>query len=361
MPSLPPPSQSPLPPGFSYVDTSATRFTVAVVVSGSVDTFDADAYEANLRTYLSCFEPDCKVELTVSAASVLVTSVVTDTSAETNVKIELAGQLTNATAPAALGVSVESAAQITQIETVSMTVVVAPPPPVSPPPSPPPPAQSPPPPSPESPSLTDGNEAALTSSDDTLGLGLGLGLGLPLVLIFLAVAYYFYRQDQRKRERKQLVIKSVAEQETADGNDEEKSMMPVSTADIVLEQTPMPARTSPPQARSTTPSCLACPAALRPGTPDLRPHHPHASQPNADPLAVQRAFLNDQTSGMTAGGSAKTEPPAPAEGEPGADGEHRRRRRHTHKPGEGGKPGGAGPSTHRKKRSTPRVADPYIE
>jgi hypothetical protein len=321
VPSLPPPSQSPLPPGFSYVDTSATRFTVAVVVSGSVDTFDADAYEANLRTYLSCFEPDCKVELTVSAASVLVTSVVTDTSAETNVKIELAGQLTNATAPAALGVSVESAAQITQIETVSMTVVVAPPPPVSPPPSPPPPAQSPPPPSPESPSLTDGNEAALTSSDDTLGLGLGLGLGLPLVLIFLAVAYYFYRQDQRKRERKQLVIKSVAEQETADGNDEEKSMMPVSTADIVLEQTPMPARTSPPQ----------------------------------------RAFLNDQTSGMTAGGSAKTEPPAPAEGEPGADGEHRRRRRHTHKPEEGGEPGGAGPSTHRKKRSTPRVADPYIE
>lgn len=38
--------------------------------------------------------------------------------------------------------------------------------------------------------------------------------------------------------------------------------------------------------------------------PQARPPPP---SPLKDPLAVQRAFLNDETAGMTLGGSAKTE------------------------------------------------------
>ena len=77
-PAAPPPPPT-LPPGVTLVEANATQYTISLTVEGSVDTFNSTSFEANLRDYLPCYEPDCTVVLQVTAASVNVEAEVTDT------------------------------------------------------------------------------------------------------------------------------------------------------------------------------------------------------------------------------------------------------------------------------------------
>lgn len=334
---------------------AATQFTVNLVVAGTVDSFETTAYEASLRDYLECFDPTCSVVLTVSAASVLVQSVVTTTSDAPH-KLALALNLTNASPTAiesTLGVVPEAAPVVGAAATVSVLRAVAPP---SSPPSlsPSPPSLSLDPPSPPAAEELDGQAALSSDGDDDLsvGLGVGLGLALPILLICLLVCCWYHRREQRIRERKQLVIRTVVDSEATDyasaADDEESKYAPiVSTADVLLQ-----ARTA------------------REHTPPLRtaPEEPTDARP---PQAQQQQWVASQQGSNGAGGLASNGDSAtgedakePASEATPAEGDgHHHRRRHTRKPAEGeeGGPSEHAPAQPRKKRSTPRVKDPYAE
>jgi len=55
-----------------------TNVTISLTAAGSVDAFDAFAYETKLRSHLQCTQPECTVHLSISAASVHVLAEVSD-------------------------------------------------------------------------------------------------------------------------------------------------------------------------------------------------------------------------------------------------------------------------------------------
>lgn len=156
-PSPPSPPSPPFVPGVVSVTKNYTKIVFEVTVAGDVSSFDEAAYEANLRTAISC-GPDAIIELEVSAASVNVKATVLV--AEDDASVDSDAVATNAENLAAkpeseistdLGVSVEQVAPVVVTKSVETVVQVAPPPPLMPPPSmpPPPPPAAPPPTAPE--------------------------------------------------------------------------------------------------------------------------------------------------------------------------------------------------------------------
>ena len=61
-------------------EREAGRFNISFVAEASIGTFDGDALEAALRTYLECDSPTCEVALPLEAASVRVLAMVDDES-----------------------------------------------------------------------------------------------------------------------------------------------------------------------------------------------------------------------------------------------------------------------------------------
>lgn len=147
--------------------------SVGLTLSGSVDDFDDSSRESlsqSFKTTLGCFEPECFLELRISAGSVAVDAIMTipdaatttttaaaTTGASTVVNVTAISQaaadlvamppasISSQLAAAGAAVSVESAAPVDVQTNVVVPLVVGPPPPSPPPPTPPP---SPPPPSP---------------------------------------------------------------------------------------------------------------------------------------------------------------------------------------------------------------------
>ena len=197
-PPLPsaPPSFSPLsPPPSSPVQANAIQFTIDLIVEGSVDSFETAAYEAKLREYLQCFEAACTIALEVTAASVKLHAVVTDTSNQTAHMIHLANLLMNSTSASiisTLGVKIEATPVVTELS------------PSSPLPSSPPAQTAPSPPDERSRAGGAAREQELPGgqSSDVLSGGesfLRYGLWAVLLLLLAAcgLAYYLLRRKQR--------------------------------------------------------------------------------------------------------------------------------------------------------------------
>lgn len=197
-PPLPsaPPSSSPLsPPSSSPVQANAIQFTIDLIVEGSVDSFETAAYEAKLREYLQCFEAACTIALEVTAASVKLHAVVTDTSNQTAHMIHLANLLMNSTSASiisTLGVKIEATPVVTELS------------PSSPLPSSPPAQTAPSPPDERSRAGGAAREQELPGgqSSDVLSGGesfLRYGLWAVLLLLLAAcgLAYYLLRRKQR--------------------------------------------------------------------------------------------------------------------------------------------------------------------
>ena len=107
--AISPPDSPSTPPPLTNVTLSATRLTLGLTISGSIDDFDKTALEASLRAHLQCNEPTCNLALTASAASVRVEAVLTDRqqpSAAVEVALQLA-DVSNDGLTALLGVMVE--------------------------------------------------------------------------------------------------------------------------------------------------------------------------------------------------------------------------------------------------------------
>ena len=81
-PSPPPPSPPPLQPGAVTEVVPAKEVTLVLKVGGTVEEFAAvaDSIEASLRQELQCPLPACLLTVTVTAGSLILTVVVTDTS-----------------------------------------------------------------------------------------------------------------------------------------------------------------------------------------------------------------------------------------------------------------------------------------
>ena len=134
-PSLPPPRPPflPVPVGMVY----KSKVTVSIVLSGTVDTFDADAYKANMAPLLEGVDPS-DITLSVSAASVQVVAeiIAADASIADSVVTTIQSYDSGAMS-AALGVTVEQVVA----PVIEVVVLTAPPPPspepLSPPPTPP--------------------------------------------------------------------------------------------------------------------------------------------------------------------------------------------------------------------------------
>jgi hypothetical protein len=160
-PSASPPSPAvpPFPPladGVVVVTIQATVVTLGFTLGGTVESFGQaaqDDFVTVVRAELSCYEPDCRVELRVSSASVAVDAVVTipntgggDANAISSAATTFAGN-SIADLSATLGVAVEANTAATVQSNVVTPYAAAPPPPNPPPPdapaaSPPPPPQS---------------------------------------------------------------------------------------------------------------------------------------------------------------------------------------------------------------------------
>ena len=105
VPAPPPPSGPPPPPSPWAEAQHVVR--LAFVVSGTVDTFDSDAFAERLATLLSTARST--ISLVVAAASVRVTAAVNAKSAaDATSLVATLGALTPAAASASLGVTVES-------------------------------------------------------------------------------------------------------------------------------------------------------------------------------------------------------------------------------------------------------------
>ena len=126
LPHAPPPSSS--APGTTLV--SAIRHTISFTAAGTIDSFDKAGVQAALRTYLNCFEPDCKVEVRVTQGSVIVEAVVTDMRRDgsSTATVEAAAALSRESAAGlfkALGVTVEGAVTTSAPSSVMVQVPVA--------------------------------------------------------------------------------------------------------------------------------------------------------------------------------------------------------------------------------------------
>ena len=126
LPHAPPPSSS--APGTTLV--SAIRHTISFTAAGTIDSFDKAGVQAALRTYLNCFEPDCKVEVRVTQGSVIVEAVVTDMRRDgsSTATVEAAAALSRESAAGlfkALGVTVEGAVTTSAPSSVMVRVPVA--------------------------------------------------------------------------------------------------------------------------------------------------------------------------------------------------------------------------------------------
>jgi len=128
LPELPPPPPPllPVPTGMVY----KPKVTVSTIVSGTVDTFDADMYRANMASLLEGVDPS-DITLSVSAASVQVVAeiIAADESIADSV-VATISTYDSAAISAVLGVTVEQVAE----PVMEVVAVDAPPPP--PPPSP---------------------------------------------------------------------------------------------------------------------------------------------------------------------------------------------------------------------------------
>jgi hypothetical protein len=160
-PSLPPspplPSPPPLQPGAVTEVVPAKEVTLVLKVGGTVEEFAAvaDSIEASLRQELQCSLPACLLTVTATAGSVVLTVVVTDTTAGGASQVESAAVALQ-TKPldamsSVLGVAIEeapAAPSVTDVQVPVMRLAPSPPPPSPPPPSlppsPPPPPSSPP-------------------------------------------------------------------------------------------------------------------------------------------------------------------------------------------------------------------------
>ena len=135
-----------MPPGAVIEDVPAKEVTLVLQVAGTVEQF-ADvklSVEANLRQELQCFLPACLLTVTATAGSVILTIVVTDTTAttpgETSPVVTAAVAMTAMPLDgmsSALGVTITEAPAAPSVANVQVSVLrLAPsPPPPSPPPA----------------------------------------------------------------------------------------------------------------------------------------------------------------------------------------------------------------------------------
>ena len=105
----------------------AIRHTISFTAAGTIDSFDAAAVQAGLRSYLQCFEPDCTVELRVTQGSVNVEAVVTDSGGDgsSTATVEAAEALSKESEAAltkALGVTVQGAVTVSAPSSVMVQV-----------------------------------------------------------------------------------------------------------------------------------------------------------------------------------------------------------------------------------------------
>ena len=156
-PLAPSPLPPPLQPGAVTESVSAKELTLVLKVEGTIEEYAAvaDSVEANLRQELQCFLPACLLTVTATAGSVILTVVVTDTTAGGASEVESAAVALQ-TKPldamsSVLGVTIEEAPatpSVTDVQAQVMRLAPSPPPPSPPPPSlppsPPPPPSSPP-------------------------------------------------------------------------------------------------------------------------------------------------------------------------------------------------------------------------
>ena len=92
--------------------TTTVTVTVGIVVAGSIDAFDAGAFEASLRRHVVCEAPECRVTLETAAGSVHINATVSDTTADgaaADATLRLR-QLTTSELTDALGMDVEAEA-----------------------------------------------------------------------------------------------------------------------------------------------------------------------------------------------------------------------------------------------------------
>ena len=132
-PSPPPPSPPPLPPGAVTEIVPAKEVTLVLKVGGTVEEFAAvaDSIEASLRQELQCSLPACLLTVTATAGSVVLTVVVTDTTAGGASQVESAAVALQ-TKPldamsSALGVTIEEAPAAPSVVDVLVPVTRLPP------------------------------------------------------------------------------------------------------------------------------------------------------------------------------------------------------------------------------------------
>ena len=143
-PSPPLPSPPPLQPGAVTEVVPAKEVTLVLKVGGTVEEFTAvaDSIEASLRQELQCPLPACLLTVTVTAGSLILTVVVTDTTAGGASQVESAAVALQ-TKPldamsSVLGVTIEeapAAPSVTDVQVQFMRLAPSPPPPSPPPPS----------------------------------------------------------------------------------------------------------------------------------------------------------------------------------------------------------------------------------
>jgi len=236
-----------LPPGAVTEIVPAKEVTLVLQVAGTVEEFANVklSVEAALRQELQCFLPACVLTVTATAGSVILTVVVTDTTAptpgETSPVLTAAEALTAkplASMSSALGVTIEEAPAAPSVADVQVSVLrlapspslppsspsptppsPSPPSQSQPPPStsllPPPPSNSPPPPSPPpllapttppsppSPSQTleDADEQFVNSDETTLSTGAIVGIVVAMLFLVAVFAVIMLLKSRRQKRR----------------------------------------------------------------------------------------------------------------------------------------------------------------
>jgi hypothetical protein len=190
-PSLPAPSPPPLTPGGAW----ETDVSLEMTVPGTVESFDAANFKANLAASIGV--PPAAVTLTVTAASVNVVASIKVTENATGVVASVKALASDSSALSkAVGVTIESVAA----PTFSVRAILAPSPP--PPPAPPPGGYSPPPPLPPAPYGRESSEFIRAGSTvSELALTLLLAGGGAVLLLLLG--YCLLRRPHGKT-RKQI-------------------------------------------------------------------------------------------------------------------------------------------------------------
>jgi hypothetical protein len=157
-PASPPkyyPPFSPLAEGVTVVSMPATMIQIRLNVSGDLTSFgpfrQQNITEA-LSDYFACYEPNCRIELRITAASVAITAIITipdSVPAQAANVVDVANDFAHypiGNVSNILGVSVISPPVVSVKTGVVTPIAVAPPPPPAAPPEPPAPPMSPPPP-----------------------------------------------------------------------------------------------------------------------------------------------------------------------------------------------------------------------